>query len=138
MKLTAFFEKFDRPDVGLFILRVIVGIYMTAHGIFLLQGGSETYNWLGQQLAVFGVTFAPTLWGFLAAFIETVGGIVIIVGFLFRPVQLLLFIVMVVAIVYHVNNGDDIYKVIAFPGILAAVFFAFLFLGPGKYSTDKK
>jgi putative oxidoreductase len=137
MKINDAFSKFDKPDVGLLILRVITGAYIAANGVYLLQGGTDTYQWLGQQLSAFGLTYAPTLWGFLAAFIQAIGGLMMIFGFLFRPVQLLLFIVMIVATVYHVNQGDDLLKVTALSGIMATIFLSLLFMGPGKYSVDK-
>ena len=137
MKIDTMFEKLNNPDLGLFVLRLVTGVYIAAHGISLLQGGSDEYTWLGQQLEVFGITFAPTFFGFLAAFVEAVGGLMMVLGFLFRPTQLLLFIVMVVATAYHINAGDELMGAVAFPGILGSIFLSLMLLGPGKYSIAK-
>ena len=137
MKIDNFFSKLSHPDLGLLIIRLVFGLYIAASGIILLQGGTDKYHWLGQQLGIFGITFAPTFWGFLAAFIEAVGGLMMLFGFLFRPVQLLLFFVMIVATAYHFNAGDDLMGATAIPALLAAVFLGLLFLGAGKYSVSK-
>jgi len=77
-----------------------------------------------------------SFWGFMAAFAETGGGVLLILGFLFRPAALLLLITMVVAAMKHLYGGDSLMD--ASHSIeLGIVFFGMFILGPGKYSMDK-
>lgn len=123
-------------DVALLLLRVGVGGLM-----IWLQGWSNLYRgftrWkvLGMHLKHLGITFLPVVWGFLAAFAETFGCVLLILGLFFRPAALLLFLTMVVAAVMEVNvNGwGGAHHAMN----LAILFFALIFIGPGKYSIDK-
>lgn len=120
---------------GLLLLRVGIGLMFILHGWPKLAGGAERWEMLGQSMQAVGIAFAPTFWGFMAAFAETVGGLLLILGFLFRPACLLLVITMLVATAMHAVAGDG------FGGYshaleAAILFFSLLFIGPGKYSID--
>lgn len=124
------------PDFGLLLLRLIVGGLMTAHGVGKFMGGTAVFERLGSNMAMFGIDFAPVFWGFMAAFTETVCGLLVIAGVLFRTSCALLLWVMVVAALYHMNAGDDFLKVTAHSVTTGAVFLALLFAGPGKFSVQ--
>jgi putative oxidoreductase len=77
------------------------------------------------------------LWGLLSALTEAVGGFLLIIGLAFRPVCLLMVINLVVAALVSYGPGHSLFD--ASHAIEDAVTFAgLLFLGPGKYSVDKK
>lgn len=86
-------------------------------------------------MAYFGLGFAPTFWGFMSAFAELGGGILIALGLALRPVSVLLVINMVVAMGTHFQKGDNfnVWSHAADDGI---IFLALFFMGPGKYSLD--
>ncbi len=120
------------------VVRVIVGIIMAAHGLQKLQGGPANF---GQgPLATLGVPL-PVFMGYVVTFVELIGGILLIVGFLSRLAALLLTIDLVVAILLvKVNVG-----LIATPGsgtgaeldlALIAGFLVILLAGPGRLSVD--
>lgn len=124
-------------NTGLLIIRVGLGIMFIFHGYPKLLGGPESWNAVGDAMKHTGVTFFPIGWGFLAAATETFGGFLILIGLAFRPAAILLAITMVVASIMHLKTGDGISG--ASHAIEAAVvFFGLTFIGPGKYSVDKK
>ena len=101
------------------------------------MGGPETWTAIGGTMSNLGINFAPTFWGFMAAFAETVGGILFALGLFFRPAALLLIGTMIVALVMHLSQGDDFMKY-GHSLDLLIVFVAALLTGPGKYSFDAK
>ena len=131
------FSKLSRhTHTGLLILRVGIGIMMILHGYPKLAGGPEKWAGLGKSMAAFGIHDFPQAWGFLAAFAEGVGGLLLVLGFLFRPACVLLFVTMVVAAAKHLGAGDGLMG--ASHAIELGVVFAALFvLGPGRFSVDK-
>ena len=85
------------------IIRVIVGVIMTAHGLSKLMGGPAAF---GQgMLGQLGVPL-PVLMGYVVTLVELGGGILLIVGLLSRIAALLLSIDLAFAILLvKVNVG---------------------------------
>jgi putative oxidoreductase len=134
----AYLSKFNNyKNTGLLITRVGLGAMFIFHGYPKLMGGPEGWAGLGASTKFIGITFLPVIWGFLAALVETLGGFLLLIGLAFRPVCILLVINMVVAAATHLGKGDGLQG--ASHAIeLAIVFAGLLFVGPGKYSVDKK
>ncbi|WP_347158479.1 DoxX family protein [Pontibacter chitinilyticus] len=114
-------------DTGLLILRLGVGVAFILHGFPKLAGGPEHWAQIGQAMQVTGVTFAPTFWGFMAGFSEAAGGLMLLLGLLFRPFCLLLLLTMLVAITTHLVAGRRFQRLLACPGsgctvLVAAVY----------------
>lgn len=130
-------RSLDKPDLGLLLLRLIVGGLMVGHGVGKFMGGTETFEHLGQSMAIFGLDFGYAFWGFMAALIETVGGFFVVIGYLFRLSSFLVYLVMVVAIAMHLDQGDAILGKTAHAIVNAAVFLALMFTGPGKYAVRR-
>lgn len=130
--------KLDRfADHGLLVARVGLGLMFVGHGLPKMMAGPEKWEKLGGAMSTFGIDFAPTFWGFMAAAVELFGGLLLAVGFMSRPALALLFVTMVVAATKHFVAGDG------FKGYShateAAIMFASLFIiGPGKFSLDHK
>lgn len=133
----AMFSKLGRySNFALLVMRVGIGAMMVLHGYPKLLDGPERWAKLGGAMENFGITYAPEFWGFMAAFAESVGGLLLVIGYMTRPAALLLFITMVVAATKHIMGGDPFSK--SYHSIeLAFVFFGLFILGPGKYSIDK-
>ena len=124
-------------NTGLLLIRLGLGVMFMIHGFPKIMGGVETWKGLGGSMKLIGIDFLPILWGFMAAATETFGGFLLILGLFFRPVNILLVFTMIIAALVHFNKGDGIGG--ASHAIeLAIVFFGLLFVGPGKYSIDKK
>lgn len=129
-----FVEKYK--DIGLLVMRVGLGLSFIAHGWPKMVGGTEAWAKLGGRfVAVSGLDVVPVFWGFMAAFAELGGGILLIVGLLVRPATVLLFGTMIVAMMWHIHAGDG-FKGYSHAMELALVFFGLFFLGGGKHSVD--
>lgn len=92
---------------------------------------------LGSSTKYIGIHFWPAVWGLMSAVTETFGGFLLILGLAFRPVCLLLLINLVVAAAMHLGKGDGLDG--AAHAIEDAIVFAgLIFVGPGRFSMDKK
>lgn len=124
-------------NFGLLIIRVGLGVMFIYHGYPKLMGGIKGWEGLGQSTKYVGIHFLPVVWGFLAAVTELLGGFLLIIGLAFRPVCILLLINLIVAALTHFGKGGNLGD--AAHAIEDAIMFAgLLFVGPGKYSVDKK
>ena len=113
------------------LLRIVAGL------LFMLHGGQKFFGWFGGVDGKGGAVDLTSLFG-LAGVLELVGGALIIVGLLTRPVAFLLSGQMAVAyFMAHFPNG---FWPIQNQGEPAALFsFIFLFLafnGAGPLSVD--
>ncbi len=87
-------------------------------------------------MELIGISFVPALWGFMAGAAEAIGGALLMLGLLHRPICILLTLTMLMATIRHLSAGDG------FSGYshaleAAILFFALYFIGPGKYSLDE-
>ena len=122
-------------ELGLLAMRVGLGLIFLVHGSGKMFGGPEAWTQIGGAMSLLGVGFAPTFWGFMAAFAEFGGGVFFILGFLFRPAAIMLTFTMLVATNVHISKGDA-FGVYSHALTLAVVFFGLSFIGPGKLSID--
>jgi len=124
-------------NTGLLLLRIGLGVMFIIHGFPKLAGGPNGWTGLGGSMKVIGIDLLPIFWGFMAAATETFGGFLLIVGLFFRPALILLIFTMIIAALVHFGKGDGLGG--ASHAIeLGIVFFGLIFIGPGKYSVDKK
>jgi putative oxidoreductase len=124
-------------NFGLLVIRLGLGAMFIYHGLPKLTGGIKTWEELGTATGYIGIHFWPAFWGLLSAMTETFGGFLLIIGLAFRPVCLLLVINLVVAAFAQYVPHHDLGA--AAHAIEDAITFAgLLFVGPGKYSMDKK
>ncbi len=123
-------------DFGLLFIRVGIGLsYIFIHGWAKIAGGPERWEKIGSAVSNFGITFVPGIWGFLAAFAEFGGGILILTGFLFRPALSMLAITMFVAASQLISRGEGFMKA-AYPLEMAVILIGLFIFGPGKYSLQ--
>ncbi len=123
-------------DLGLLLLRATFGLYMAlGHGWGKIVGGPEQWAGLGGTMEIFGLGFAPTFWGFMAAIAEFVGALLVVLGLLTRPAALLLVINMSVAATAHMTGVIDGSPETAL--LYGFFFLSLLLVGPGKYSVDE-
>lgn len=124
-------------ETGILLLRLGIGIMFILHGYPKLMGGPDKWESLGENMGSFGIGFAPVFWGFMAAFSEAVGGLLVALGFLTRPACLLLFITMVVAATKHITAEGGKFMDGSHATEAAILFLSLIFIGPGKYSLDR-
>ncbi len=121
-------------DVGLLVFRLGFGLgFLFFHGWGKLIGGPETWANVGGAMSIFGIGFGHTVFGFLAAFAESVGGLLIAAGLFYRPAVALLAFTMFVAMTRHFVTGEGS-PAHAFKNLF--VLLGLMPLGPGKYSID--
>jgi putative oxidoreductase len=124
-------QKISALDVGLLVIRIVLGAMFFIHGWGKLIGGPEEWQGLGGAMGNLGITFAPTFWGFMAAFAECVGGVMLAVGLFVRPFAALLFFTMFVASVKLIRGGEPFLRY-SRPVELAGVFLGLVFTGGGR------
>jgi len=128
------------PDLGLAILRVVVGVIFVAHGAPAVFGGMEG---TAAFLDSLGVPL-PIAAAWAVKLLEFVGGISLIVGFLVTPVALLLTTHMMVGIVLvHAARGfyvvgPEANSGIEFNLLLMAALLMLVFGGPGLAAMDSR
>lgn len=123
-------------DLGLLLLRATFGLYLAlGHGWGKITGGPEQWAGLGGTMEIFGLGFAPTFWGFMAAFAEFFVALLVVVGLLTRPAALLLVVNMGVAATAHITGAIDGSPEMAL--LYGFVFLSLVLIGPGKYSADE-
>jgi putative oxidoreductase len=124
-------------DFGILFLRLSLGAMMAWHGFPKFIGGVPLWTELGGSMAFMGVTIYPVFWGFCAAVAEFFGGIALFFGLFTRIVALLLAFTMIVAAVMHFSMGEGLQGA-SHAVELASVFIAMIFIGPGRYSVDRR
>jgi len=118
---------------GLLVLRLGIGFMFILHGWPKLTGGVPVWKNLGSAMATLGVNFAPVVWGFLAAFAETIGGACLIIGVFVRPFSFLMLCTMIVASAKLILARSPFNK-FSHPIELAIVFLALLIAGGGDFA----
>jgi putative oxidoreductase len=124
-------------NTGLLLIRIGLGVMFIIHGFPKIASGPNGWTGLGGSMKVIGIDFLPIFWGFMAAATETFGGFLLIVGLFFRPALILLTFTMIIAALVIFGRGDNL-KGASQAIELGIVFFGLIFIGPGKYSVDKK
>ncbi|HJU90814.1 MAG TPA: DoxX family protein [Gemmatimonadaceae bacterium] len=121
-------------DIGLTILRLVVGLIFVAHGgqklfVFGLDGVAGSFGQMGIP--------AADVMGPFVAFVEFFGGLALIFGLLTRLAAVGLAGVMTVAIMtVHIGAGFFNPGGIEFPLSLLGASLALVVMGPGAYSLD--
>ena len=96
-------------DLGLLFLRAGIGTMMVLHGWPKLAGGIQHWEKLGKATSHIGISFFPGFLGFSSAMVETVGGVLILLGFCFRPVTILMTLNFIVATVLLYKTTGHLY-----------------------------
>ena len=117
-------------DAGLLLLRVFAGLALAfGHGLAKFKDPSGIIK--GAESMGFP---APTFFGWMAAFSEFVGGLLLALGLLTRPASFLIACTMATA--GFIRHADDPFgrKELAF--VYLAVAVTFMLAGAGRFSLD--
>lgn len=129
-----FLDKYS--DAGILFMRIGIGFaFIFVHGWGKISGGPAMWEKIGSAMGNYGLSFAPTFWGFMASVSEFGGGILILLGFFTRPASAFMAFTMLTAFLVHTSKLDPWNKAI-YPMEMFAVFMGLLFIGAGKYSID--
>lgn len=120
--------------LALLLMRLSLGIIMTVHGYHKVFGGLQHF---AHMIGGMGL---PSWLGYVSAFTELLGGLLIIVGFFTRPAAFAICINLGVAIwKVHLHNGllgSPDRPGFEFPLAAAALAFALIFFGAGPIAID--
>ena len=125
-------------DAGLLAIRLAVGFIMFVHGTQKLfswfQGeGIEAAEGLFKRLGF----RPPRLMAYVAAWIETIGGVLLALGFLTPVAVVLLIATLVNVLLVHIKNGFDRRRNgFEFEFVLLAGTACVALAGAGAYSLD--
>ena len=133
-------ERGVNPDLGLAILRVVLGVIFIAHGAPSVFGGMEGSAAFLDSLGI----PLPLLVAWAVRLLEFLGGICLLAGFLVTPVALLLMVEMMAGLVLvHAARGFYVVGAQANGGIefnllLLASLLMLVFGGPGLAAIDSR
>lgn len=127
-------------DLGLLVLRVVLGVTMGAHGLQHLFGafGGPGVGGFARVLGNFGYTTQTTLLSWITGISEVVGGALVLVG-LFTPVGAAALLGVCANIVYVKFGGGFFQKEgqgFEFELLLAAASLTVLLAGSGRIALD--
>jgi putative oxidoreductase len=123
-------------DIGLLFLRAGIGAMMVLHGWPKLAGGIHHWEKLGRATSAIGINFFAGFWGFSSAMVETLGGVLIVLGCCFRPVTILMTMNFLLATVLIYKTTHQFIEW-SRPAEMLILFFSLIFIGAGKYSVDR-
>jgi putative oxidoreductase len=127
----------QQHDAALLGLRLVVGLTFAHFGLSKLLGGTAEWNDTGSAMLVFGISFGHVFFGFLAAVIEFLGGLLLALGVFARLSAFALTLVMLVATATKVSaysladmgSAADLY----YPLTVAAACATLALTGPGRF-----
>jgi len=127
------------PELGLAILRVVLGVIFIAHGYPKIAGGVAG---TGQFLGQLGIPLAG-FFAWVVTLLEFFGGIALVIGFLVTPISLLLSFHMLLGIILvHAPNGFYVVGPgqggLEFNLLLIAALLGLVFVGPGMAALDSR
>lgn len=125
------------PDLGVLLLRVVVGALFVAHGARKQFG-----TWSGPGMRRFsevvaGLGFQPALpFAVAATWSQIIGGFALILGAATAPAAALIAFTMLIAIRLQWKRGFWDSGGWQYPGVLLIVLISLTLIGPGRYSLD--
>lgn len=117
--------------LALLVMRLTLGVIMTAHGSHKVFGGLHHHAELVASLGL------PAWLGYVSAFTEFLGGLLTLVGLFTRLAAFGVVIDLAVAIwKVHWHNGLTGNGGLEFPLAVATLAFALIFFGSGSIALD--
>ena len=128
------FSWLDRfQGLGAFVMRVVLGVIMVAHGYTKVIPKDALYNFSHMVLRM----HLPLWLGYVSAFVEFFGGMLLIVGLLTRVFAFMTAIDMAVAIIkVHLHGGLLGPNSFALPLALFSIALMLVFTGCGWLGLD--
>ncbi len=120
-----YLSSLHNKDIGLLLIRIALAL------VFIYHGWDKVMN-IEAKIGFFESIGLNLLWLYVVAYVELLGGILMLLGVRVREVAILFAITMIVAIwKVHMNDG---FKGMEFQLTLLLTSLAILFTGAGKYS----
>ncbi|MDD5237366.1 MAG: DoxX family protein [Candidatus Omnitrophica bacterium] len=127
-------------DWASLILRICLGIVFVGHGLQKAFGlfGGPGINGFSEALLTMG--FKPAVfWAYLAAYVELIGGLLLLLGIFTRAAAALILILMVVAALkVHIAKGFFLQSGgFEYTFVIACVCLALILMGPGRFAIKR-
>ncbi len=128
----SYLARFHNKSTGLLLIRIALGLVFVYHGWGKVSDMSMTIGFFGS------LGLAP-IWAYVTAWVELLGGLLMLAGVWVREVAVLFVIVMLVAIFkVHLANGFNFMQGgYEFQLVLLLASLAMVFTGAGKYAFLK-
>ena len=120
------------------IIRFIAGAILIYHGYNKLFGG--IIGMVAQNVVTPLGLPDPLAWAYFLGILEFFGGIALAVGFLVRPIALMLTVEFVIITFWHAGNGYSFASAhggYEYPLLLTLVYAAIFFRGAGRCALDR-
>lgn len=133
---------FQRPDLGLLIIRLALAAILMMAGWNKFSGGEGVLNAVGANIKVIGLEVGTNnvvtlFFGIMAAGSELLGGALLLVGLLVRTSTFILMGTMTVAtLTKYQSSGGDLTQT-GYPLVVLLVLLGLLFTGPGRICLQK-
>jgi putative oxidoreductase len=121
------------------IVRFIAGAILIYHGYGKLFGGNIT-GVADHVVTPLGLPM-PMAWAYFLGILECFGGAALAVGFLTRPIALMLTVEFLIITFWHFPNGYSFSSPkggYEYPLLLLVIYAAIFFRGGGRLSVDRK
>jgi putative oxidoreductase len=122
-------------ETGLLLFRASIGLIFIILIAPVLWSGQGAWERFGSAMGHVDVHAHYKFWGFAGAIVACIGGVLMILGLLFRVGVLLAMAVTLVHLAAVWGSGH--FHTRLFPLEVAILLLCLLFIGPGKYSVDK-
>lgn len=133
----------DKHDFTTFIVRVALAFVILPHGLQKLLGAFGGYGFEGTMGYFTQTVGVPWILGFIVIIVESFGMLFLAVGFLTRPIALMLAVIMFGAASMHIENGffmnwfnNQAAEGVEFFILAEALALTTVIKGAGMYSVD--
>jgi putative oxidoreductase len=127
-----------------FIVRVFVGLVMFPHGAQKMFGAFGGHGFSG-TMSYFTSQGTPAILAFLVIFTESIGSLLIVLGFTTRIWAALLTVIMLVAMNVHMPNGffmnwagNQAGEGFEYHLLVIGICLALILKGAGRWSVDRQ
>jgi len=120
------------------IIRFIAGAILIYHGYNKLFGG--IINGVAQNVVTPMGLPDPLAWAYFLGILECFGGALLAIGFLTRPIALMLVVEFIIITYWHFGNGYGFSSPkggFEYPLVLLVLYIAIFFRGAGRCSIDR-
>jgi uncharacterized membrane protein YphA (DoxX/SURF4 family) len=132
-----FFDSQERRiNFGLLVMRFGLATVLLIHSLPVLMGGAAYWKNVGTSLNFINIGISPQVLGFVIMLFESLCGVSLLSGFLFRTSCVILTVIYGLYFFNYLNIG---YKTLTLYSLgLALVFIGLMNTGPGRYAVAVK
>ncbi len=132
-----FFDSQERRiNFGLLVMRLGLAAVLLIHSLPVLMGGAAYWKNVGTSLNFINIGISPQVLGFVIMLFESLCGVSLLSGFLFRTSCVILTVLYGLYFFNYLNIG---YKTLTLYSLgLALVYIGLMNTGPGRYAVAVK